>query len=183
MNNFNDCLSKANDEKLDPFWIAIYEEMFPNIAHISSTIGNKKLQHKGVDRIITLENNRTIYIDEKLRFTVYPDILLEDISVLYPNGKEGATGWMNKDIDIDYLAYAFKPNKTCYIFPWFPLKRAWKYYRKRWIDKYGYVYAPNPGYETANVPVPISILKEKIADATKITLPDENPPKNISNQL
>jgi hypothetical protein len=53
--------------------------------------GNTSSQRQGIDRVIHLANGQTIYIDEKKRASVYPDILLEYISV----DKTGALGMID----------------------------------------------------------------------------------------
>lgn len=167
MNNFHEDLKRANDTKLDPFWLSVYTKMFPNIAHMSGTINNMQMQFKGVDRIITLKNNRHIFIDEKIRERDYNDILLEDSSKVI-NGVVKSTGWMNKSLDIDYLAYAFRPSQTCYLLPWANLQSAWFKYRTRLINKYGTVEAKNDGYVTLSVPVPIESINLMMQESFKI---------------
>lgn len=167
MNYFKEDLRRANDEKLNPFWLSVYKEMFPNIAHMTSTIDDMDMQFKGIDRIITLKNNRTIFIDEKLRETDYNDILLEYASKVV-DGKIVSTGWMNKDLDIDYLAYAFRPSRTCYVLPWPILRKAWRMYSKRLIKRYGTKEAKNEGYVTWSVPVPINAIHSMMKEAVKI---------------
>lgn len=164
MNDFKECLDKANSEKLNPFWISVYKEMFPNFVEMTGTIGNMDMQRKGVDRLILLSNNRTILIDEKVRFSDYNDILIEYISVDTNN----TPGWIEKQMDIDYLAYAFINKKTCYMIPFPALQRVWKYYKNIWIRKYQRIEAENKNYKTISVAIPTNTLLNKVSDAMKI---------------
>lgn len=166
MHNFSESLKKSESEKLHPFWESVYKEMFPEFVEMSGTIGNMDMQRRGIDRVIILNNNKTVYVDEKIRFKEYNDILLEYISV----STTGAPGWMEKQIDIDWLAYAFVGSQKCYMIPFPLLKRVWKYYKQKWIEKYPKIEAENEGYHTISVAVPIPVIKEKISDATMIRL-------------
>lgn len=158
---------RASDE---PFWDAIYKKAFPDmVGHMVST-GNTAAQHNGIDRWITLKNGSVLRIDEKKRLTVYPDILLEHIS----NSKTNAPGWMDKDLSIDYLAYAFMPIKRVHLYPWLMLRRAWLHYRETWLEKYRIVPAKNVGYITYSVAVPIKVLRKAVGTAAIIQLEDNS---------
>lgn len=164
IHDFADSLNKASAEKLYPFWESVYKEMFPNYVSMTGTIDNMPMQRRGIDRIIILSNNRTIFIDEKIRFSNYSDILLEHISVDTNN----KPGWIEKENDIDWLAYAFAKKQECFMFPYPALKRVWKYYKKRWIDKYPEIIAKNRDYNTISVAIPTEVLLNKIRDALLI---------------
>jgi len=125
----------------------------------------------GIDRIIMLANGQSISIDEKKRGKVYGDILLEYISV----DTTGAPGWIEKDLVIDYLAYAFIPSKRCYLFPWLLLRRAWRQFGEGWKEKYCKIIAQNNGYQTISVAVPIEILQAAVASACVIDVSSVTP--------
>jgi len=171
VHQFTKSLKRAENEKFLPFWLDVYNEMWPNAGNISGTIGNIPLQKKGIDRIITLENGRNLYVDEKVRFRNYNDILLE-----YWSSYEHRTpGWMDKNLDIDYLCYAFVNDKLCYVIPWHNLKRVWRYYREKWIrsgeqqaEGFKTVRAENEGYTTISVAVPTNLLMGKVMNSCRI---------------
>lgn len=164
MNDFIQDLKWANDEKLTPFWEAIYYEFFPDVLSISGTIESMDLQKMGVDRVVHLENGKRFLIDEKIRKSDWPDILLE-----YKSAAEYNTpGWIEKPLSIDYLAYAFCPSQTCYLFDWVSLKRVWRYYGEKWKKEYPTILAKNEGYTTLSVAVPISVLCDKISGSKKV---------------
>lgn len=123
-------------------------------------------QYNGVDRIIYLENGKTLTIDEKIRSKNYDDILLEFIS----NDKKNTPGWMEKDLAIDYLAYAFLPSKTAYLFDWRMLKLAWASYKQAWKDNYKIAKAENEHYFTHSVCVPIRELRLRCSNVSIIRL-------------
>ena len=170
VHNFNNSLHKAEKEKYEPFWEDVYNKYFPNVAHISSTIGNVVLQKQGVDRVVFLENGREYRIDEKLRFEAYPDFCLE----YWSSVEDNVPGWMDKPLAIQYICYAFLPTKTCYILPWLELQRAWVAAKDKWIAKYPPVYAKNKSefstYTTKSVAVPIKEVLRWMSGAKKVTV-------------
>lgn len=167
MNNFNECYEFAENGKCEPFWDNVYKKAFPNITnHMRGRVEYCNSQKMGVDRIIYLENGKTITIDEKIRKKVWDDIALEFIS----NDKYNTAGWMEKDLQIDYLAYAFLPINTAYLFDWRMLKRTWEHYKNEWKKEYFISKAINEGYTTHSVCVPINVLIKKVSAATIIKL-------------
>lgn len=162
MNLFEQSYAIAENGKCEPFWNSVYKKAFLNMTNQMRGKTEKcNSQERGVDRIIYLENGKTITIDEKVRTRTYPDILLEYIS----NDQKNSPGWMEKDLSIDYLAYAFLDTKTAYLFDWRALKRAWTRYKKEWIAKYRRVEAQNLHYTTISVAVPIQEIRNKVSAA------------------
>jgi len=144
IHKFHESNAKAENEKNDPFWLDVYKEAFPDMINAMPLREDCKMQRRGVDRVIILDSGKSVYIDEKIRFSEYNDILLEYISVDTTN----APGWIEKDLCIDYLAYAFIKSKRCYLFDWRMLKRAWRYYGERWKAQYNKIEANNNDYKT-----------------------------------
>lgn len=153
----------------ETFWDAVYRKAFPNLVSHMPCPGNTASQRMGIDRVIHLSSGRTITVDEKKRRKDYPDILLEFVSV----DTTGAPGWMEKDLAIDYLAYAFLPSRRCYLFPWDMLRRAWLNYRRDWLAKYPHWPAENAGYKTWSVAVPIQTVRKAVAQAALIDVSSE----------
>ena len=168
INDFYEKLKFANDHRLDTFWETVYRKLFVNYSNSMPSLENSQSQRFGIDKIIHLTNGKTIYIDEKIRSKVYDDILLEYIS----NDKTNSPGWIEKELLIDYLAYAFLPSKTVYVFDWSLLRRTWLYYKNDWLSKYQIVKAQNNYYVTYSVAVPIKILRVAVDLATVIRLDD-----------
>jgi hypothetical protein len=166
IHDFRERLNFSEVASDEPFWLAVYRKAFPTMVNCMLTSGRTEGQKLGVDRVIYLANNRIIRIDEKKREKDYDDILLEYVSV----NTTGAPGWIEKDLAIDYIAYAFMPSKRVYLFPWDMLKRCWLNYRTEWLNKYKIPPAQNRGYQTLSVAVPIAVLKEAVRAAAIIQL-------------
>lgn len=178
VHDFEEQLEWSEAASYEPFWQTVYKKAFPNMINHMVCSGDTYGQRMGVDRVIYLSNNTTISIDEKKRREVYPDVLLEYISV----DTTGAPGWIEKDLAIDYLAYAFVPTKQCYLYPWLLLRRAWIHYKEEWLDngrrkRHGFrlVTAQNPGYQTHSVAVPRTIIQAAIRNALLIDVSKELP--------
>lgn len=185
IHDFNEQLRWSEAAGYEPFWDAVYKKAFPNIVNHMMTSGNTLGQRMGVDRVLYLSNNMTIAVDEKKRKGTYTDVLLEYISV----DTTGAPGWMEKDLAIDYLAYAFIPTKQCYLYPWPLLRRVWLRYRDEWIaageNKIdGFVKVPgyNKKYTTWSVAVPMKVLHSALRNSIIIDVSTElsgwQPPTN-----
>lgn len=169
IHSFRERLAWSEDASCEPFWDAVYRKAFPNLSNHMVCTGNTISQHSGIDRVIHLANGKTLYVDEKKRDKDYGDILLEYISV----DKTGAPGWMEKDLVIDYLAYAIMPTKQCHLFSWPMLRRAWLHYKHDWIAMYPRVEAKNNGYVTISVAVPLSVVRNATRDATIIDVSNQ----------
>lgn len=189
IHDFRQQLEWSEAAGYEPFWGAVYKKAFPNLVNHMMCSGDTASQRMGVDRLLYLANGKIIAIDEKKRKEQYPDILLEYISV----NTTGAPGWMNKDLAIDYLAYAFIPTKRCYLFPWPFLRRAWLHYRDQWIEEgekksngFRIVEAKNVKYKTLSVAVPIKAVQDAVQLAAIIDVSTElgnwQPPSLQRNQ-
>lgn len=166
IHDFNERLKYSEESSAESFWLAIYKKAFPNFVNFMPCPADTQSQRMGIDRIILLANGKIIRIDEKKREKIYPDILLEFES----NNVSGAVGWIEKDLFIDYLAYAFMESKTVYLFPWDLLRRTWIHYKPAWIVKYKTIIAKNKNYSTSSVAVPIEVLQNSIKTASIIRL-------------
>lgn len=153
----------ANDE---PFWQSFYRQVFPTLIACTPTPGDVLAQRNGVDRVIVLANGTVIRIDEKKRPETYPDILLEYISV----DTTGAPGWIEKELTIEYLAYAFMDTKQVYLLDWQILKRAWRKYGNRWKARYRTIKAPNRSYNTISVAIPTQTLMAAMQEPILVDL-------------
>lgn len=169
IHNFNERLAWSERGGSEPFWDAVYRKAFPNLVNHMQCKGNTTSQRMGVDRVLHLSNGKTLYVDEKKRERVYDDILLEYLSV----DKTGAPGWMEKDLSIDFLAYAFMPTKVCHLFPWPMLRRAWLRYGDEWKNVYPHKPGHNDGYTTWSVAVPILVVRRAVSTACIIDVADE----------
>lgn len=164
VHNFHERLRYSQTTSDEPFWEAVYRKAFPSLVCQVICKGNNEAQHKGIDRVLMLANGRIVKIDEKKRERDYSDILLETVS----NDRTGAVGWIEKDLDIDYLAYAFMPSKRCYMLDWQMLRRAWQANKAAWIEQFKKIEAKNAGYSTWSLAVPIKTVLVAMATASMI---------------
>lgn len=163
IHDFRERLAWSEKQSDEPFWDAVYHKAFPDMlgSLLCSTSSKTPSQDRGVDRIIYLPSDRVIRIDEKKRGRNYNDFCLEYLS----NDKTNAPGWMEKPLAIDFLAYAFMPNQRVYLLQWDLLRRAWMYYRVRWMAEYRHVTARNSGYLTKSLAVPIEVVQRAVTTA------------------
>lgn len=170
IHDFCDQLKYSELASDEPFWDAIYRKAFPNMVNHMVCYGSTQSQRLGVDRVIHLSSGRTLYVDEKKRKREYNDILLEYVSI----STTGAPGWVEKDLQIDYLAYAFMESRRVYLFDWLMLRRAWLHYKTEWLKKYIRIEADNGTYKTYSIAVPIEIVRSAVKGASIIQLGGNN---------
>ena len=163
MNDFYEDLQYSYE--VESFWDSFYKKAFVDLER-TELCNDLTLQRKGVDRFVYLKSGHVLTIDEKSRRKAYPDIALEFLS----NDKTGSPGWINKQLVIDYLAYAFIPTGDVYLFPWEMLRRAWVEFGEIWKMTYGVIEAHNPDYNTLSVPVPIKVLRATVSTAAIIKI-------------
>jgi len=179
VHDFHEQKRFAESVRVEAFWIDIYRRAFPDMVSCHLNARDNGAQRAGVDRLILLRSTKMLHIDEKVRKVVRDDILLEYLS----NDETQALGWIEKDLTIDYLAYAMLPALRCYLFPWQMLRRAWLAHRERWIAygrrrERGFSCPPparNKGYRTHSVCVPIKTLREVVSAAHVIQLDPGDP--------
>ena len=166
VHDFNERLRFSEQAGHEDFWESVYRKAFPNMVNHMPCPGDTASQRMGIDRVLLLANGQTIRIDEKKREREYNDILLEYISVDTNN----TPGWIEKDLAIDYLAYAFIQSKRCYLFPWHILRKAWIENKTRWMQAYKHVVAKNSTYKTLSLAIPINTLFCAVNRAMRIDL-------------
>lgn len=167
--DFKTQLAWSEKASTEPFWDAVYRKAFPNLVNHMQCTGDTSSQRQGVDRVIHLSNSKTLYVDEKKRQQVWPDILLEYISV----DRTNAPGWIEKDLTIDFLAYAFMPTLQCFLLPWPTLRLAWQQNKAEWLETFKLIPAKNPAYTTWSVAIPRKILFRAMWGATLIDVSGE----------
>jgi len=159
-NDFYEQLAWSEKSSDEDFWSSIYKKAFPDMAfHTLNTAGKSLSQNLGIDRIIHLKSGKTLYVDEKKRKKKWGDILLE-----YKSNSNSSKndGWINKQLHIDYLAYAFMETREVYLFDWQTLRRVWKENGKKWFKIYKTIQAKNEHYTTYSLAIPIDIIMQKM---------------------
>ncbi|MBU1692898.1 MAG: hypothetical protein KKC51_02930 [Verrucomicrobia bacterium] len=159
---FQSCVAVGDSWKDRPWLVDKLKAFFPDFGSmlvIPFRHESEWAQKGGADVLITLNSSKTVFVDVKLRTYSYEDIGLEYIS----NSKTGAPGWIEKSLLTDYLAYAFAPTKTLYMFPFLQLQKAWLQNKDKWIERYGCVVgntcSDGGTYQSLLCPVPVEVLK------------------------
>lgn len=175
VHHFKESLALSHAQEDSAWWKSVYELAFPGYLSAVSIRENGWAQHSGIDRVITLRNGKTVTVDEKVRQKSYGDIALEQWSDL----ERGKLGWMHKELQCDFIAYAFVPDKKCYLLPFITLRRAWLRNGPEWHEKacanadgFRFVDAKNPRYVTRSIAVPIPELLGAISQAQLISWGD-----------
>lgn len=164
VHDFKEDLEFSQGTRTEEFWLAAYRKAFPNMVGQHPIVGDCAAQRQGIDRVISLSSGRDLKIDEKVRRKNYNDVLIEYLG----DEEHGKPGWIEKDLAIDYIAYAFIPSRQCLLLPWPLLQRAWRLCGSEWQKNYPVIRARNPNYTTACVAVPIEELRTRIGQATLI---------------
>jgi len=182
VHDFAGSLAYSHDQADQPWWESVYRTAFPDFLAMVDLRHFGWHQEAGRDRAVVLNSGRTIWIDEKVRSAAYQDVAVEVWST-YPKGgaepyrpvRGAKPGWAREAKDCDWLAYAFVPTSTCYLFPFLGLRAALRNHAREWVDNattrtkgFRWVVAPNRNYDTISIAVPIPILKQAIADAMTI---------------
>jgi hypothetical protein len=180
--HFGKSLKFSHDQADAPWWQEVYRQAFPDMVAAHDLRHDGWHQRAGRDRAIVLSTGRSIYIDEKVRKEAYTDIAIEVWSTYplggskpYPPHPRAVPGWGVKPLDCDFIAYAFRPLQTCYLFPFLGIRAAWEKHGAMWRGKatgeengYRWVKAPNDGYLSISIAIPIRILQECVSDALTI---------------
>lgn len=169
--DFQTSLKFSHDQADAPWWTEIYQKAFPTLQLIQDVRQDGWAQRAGIDRRLHLRDGSTVHVDEKVREKDWPDILLERWS----DRDRRTPGWIQKELNCDYIAYAFIPTQTCYLLPYRTLQRVWWQKGRGWIalaeadhDGFHVVEARNAGWVTESIAVPIQVLLDTIRDALTV---------------
>ncbi len=174
VNDFQESLEKGDNSQCYLFLEKVYKKAFYNLDVIArSKSGDTPAQKAGVDVKLCLTNDRTIRLDEKIRYSDYGDIILEYVS----NDRRSTPGWIEKDLGIDYLNYIVWPARQAYLFPWQQLKTVWVKNKSNWMkcaeqrkNGFSIVRANNNSYITLSCAVPKNLLIKEVQGAMVITI-------------
>lgn len=168
IHDFQQSLAKSHAQADAPWWEDVYKEAFPSMVGMRSVRADGWAQRGGIDRLVDLRDGTSIKVDEKVRYEVYEDILLE----VWSDRDRQKPGWIKKDLTCDYIAYAFVPTQMCYLLPFQLLKRAFEQNREDWhfncqhgIDGFRIVEASNHNYVTQSAAIPIAVLLNALKEA------------------
>lgn len=176
IHKFKDSLERSHEAEDLPFWEECYRNAFGNAFRaMVSHREDGEWQRAGIDRSVILANSKQLLVDEKVRWKAYDDIALEYMS----NDRYETPGWVCKPLRADYIAYAIAPKGICYLLPVLQLQKAWQERGDEWIRlaneqegqpdrEYRICRAPNDGYWTLSVAVPVKVLFPAIGAALRV---------------
>lgn len=165
---FKKSLELSHEQSDAPWWERVYRSAFPTMHSMMCVRNDGWAQRGGIDRVVTLNSGKAIYVDEKVRDKAWPDILLE----YWSSEEHKRPGWIAQDMASDYIAYAFIPTEECYLLPFHTLRLAWHKNRGEWVAKYRRIEAANQGYTTVSVAVPIAVVLDSLSDAVRVSWSD-----------
>lgn len=144
IHNFQDSLKASYSDEDEEIWQKVYENYFGDqILSMNSVREDGWAQRAGIDRIIVLKCGRTIRVDEKMRAVDYGDIAIEAFS----DYRKKIPGWGHrlKKLAVDFIGYAIRPAKICYLIPYLPFRKAIENNRN-WYSEKNKIYARNAGH-------------------------------------
>lgn len=145
-------------------WVnKFYKKAFPGVK-VCHAVDGADLQKAGIDKILRYRQRsrrQSITVDEKIRETLYPDILLEE----YSNWQQRVPGWLMADNALcDYISYIFRRQRLVFLLRYKELKQSWDKNYPLWVEKYKRRYGKTKDhngkvkYTTSNIPVPLEAL-------------------------
>lgn len=176
MHDFTTSLAESHAAADWPGWEYIYRKAWLDVECLVDHRQDGWHQRAGVDRSVVLRDSRQFRIDEKVRKRnaktglVYSDIALEFLSDV----GRGVPGWVCKPLLSDFIAYAILPLGKCYLLPIPQLQKAWSEHGDQWKHNYGpasgghWIDAPNKGYVTRSVGVPVPEVFRAIGDTLRV---------------
>lgn len=147
VHDFNEDLEYSST--YDALFNECYTAIFPDIQDIVHV--DIALQRKGIDKELIFKDRVHLYVEEKTRKKVWPDILLERWS------SEKRPGWIITS-EADLFAYLFAPIQKICLFDMKLLKAAWENNEEQWISTYFKSEALNYNYTTIGYCIPLKVL-------------------------
>lgn len=173
VHDFNERLEYSHSHSDSSWWIDVYKKAFPTFLTAVDIRKDGWMQRSGVDRLVILESGKQVCVDEKVRSKKYYDVHPEgDIFLETWSKKESQVrGWIAKDLQTDFIAYAFENTKECYLMPFQNMRKAYLENRFSWCRRYGKrqtrtkTRCKRGFYTTEGIPVPIPVLLEEIKNS------------------
>jgi len=143
------------------FWERHYNEFFGgDLLAIRRITGDCPEQRAGIDCYLDIgyNGNKTfeLKIQEKLRYSNYPDILLEEWS----DWENKTRGWIKLPLQCDFIAYGLLKANTFIFLPWQLLRYAWLKNHMNWAQWTVEAHNENNGrtWTTKSIAVPKGTL-------------------------
>jgi hypothetical protein len=160
VNTWADTSEKCNDPKTNSKMEEYYYTLLENLMEIIPVPQKEKsfAQQHGIDKIFVFIDGTLGKVEEKIRYQVYDDILIE----IESNNTKHTRGWIYSDYMCNIIVYYIAPIEKMFIFDWKSFKAMWDKFGEEWKLKYGIVTAMNNGYYSSNVPVPIDVVLQHL---------------------
>jgi len=176
VHDFDESLARSHAQADHPMWERVYRSAFRDFSAMHSVRQDGWAQRAGIDRQVLLASGKVLKVDEKVREADYKDILVE----VWSSMESKTPGWAWKDLDCDYIAYAVLPTETCYLLPFWELRRACEAHGQKWMERaiarrggYRVVDARNRGYTTRSLAIPVDDLLGALARCMVIDYAEE----------
>jgi len=195
VHDFRERLEWSQDLSAEASWADLYRRIWPDLLACVAVVDKCEAQKAGIDRIITLQNGRQFFVDEKKRDTTYDDVLLEICSVahrfdmgarVWHRTPRDRVGWtLDADKRCDYVVYAIPRRGLVYVLPFDLLRRTLRTHYFDWTNHSDWWPKParNNGYTTVNMAIPWDVLRDAMAQEMRDSWNDgiELPVSNGSN--
>jgi len=114
-------IEKNASDKVNKYTLEKLSSLYPG--YTISTCNDSIKQKLGVDKILS-NGEKSVYIEEKIRYRNYGDILIELIGDnRYYLKRRDALGWSLRDNMTDILVYYYQDTNTGYILSWKKFQR------------------------------------------------------------
>ena len=157
-NTFRKSLNNSNGVIPHSFYLSI----FGSGSRVES-VTDLTLQKVGADIKVTLKSGDSFYVEEKIRLTTYPDLLLETKSSIERN----TPGWIEKESISEWLVYFCKDTKRIFVMKMKDIQTEYNERKTAWLDRHRIVTSSTDNlYHSRNVAVPWSDIRSKVFTAT-----------------
>ena len=169
--NFYDGLKYS--EQFEDWKHQFYLDFFGRDAEVCPLIHSVSVQQNvGYDRVVISANGFVNCIEEKVRGCAWRnDVLLEFVHTFdshpFPFQKPG---WIEKNLQCNWIFYAYPKNKIGIFLPWPQLQLVWYANKPKWIFDFPTFPAKNNGYTTDSVAVPVHVLDSALRRITHVGL-------------
>lgn len=111
-------------------WRDILKRAFPTTAELIY-VSDEKSNRRGSDWVLEHADGHFTRVQTKAQSPRYDDFVIEYLA----NDSTNTPGWVNLELNADFIAYAIPKRRLVYFIPWPMLKEAWKQHGTTWIQK------------------------------------------------
>jgi hypothetical protein len=151
-------LNPKHAERMDAFYRDFFSATGLNVIEVKP-VTDRAEQKKGYDKLIKLDNEQFIRVEEKLDRYTTGNLVLE----LWSDSNR-KRGWLFTST-ADYLAYHFTETGITHMLPMILLRRAWALNEKVWRSVYEEKLVRNRAWTTIIIPIPTTVLRAGLMEA------------------